>query len=144
MDLASVPERCGLAALLSAAILLVGCGQSADPTVVASTAGDSVALCSNMGGEAALRIAACTTVIQSSDATPLTRSIAANNRGVIWMGQGNRDSAIADYDAAIRTKPDYAPAYYNRSRAWRAKGDNMRADADSAEAARLDPNLQGR
>jgi tetratricopeptide (TPR) repeat protein len=103
-----------------------------------------MATCSDIGGETAPRLAACTAVIQSSAATSDLRAKALNNRGVLASGQGDIDRAIADYDAAIRVNPRYAAAFYNRAQAWRRKSGTARADADSAEAVRLDPKLAGR
>jgi tetratricopeptide (TPR) repeat protein len=97
--------------------------------------------CSDIGGESAPRLAACTAVIQSG-ADAVTRQRALNNRGVLLSGQDD-DRAIADYDAAIAINPQYAAAFYNRAQAWRHKGDTAKADADAAEAVRLDPGLAG-
>ena len=36
------------------------------------------------------------------------------NRGFAYEEKGEHDQAIADYTEAIRLKPDYAEAYYNR------------------------------
>ncbi len=47
--------------------------------------------------------------------------------------------APADSTEAIRLDPKNAMAYYNRGRAWYAKGEYDRAIADSTEAIRLDP-----
>src|SRR5262249_27717280 len=49
------------------------------------------------------------------------------------------DAAIREYDEAIRVKPDYHPAIYNRGRAWYDKGEYDKAIADYTEALRLDP-----
>jgi len=100
--------------------------------------------CSDIGGENAPHIAACTAVIGASAAGPTTRSRALNNRGVLLGFQGDDDHAIADYDAAIAINPQYAAGFYNRAKAWRGKGDAARADADAAEAVRLEPGLKGR
>ena len=50
------------------------------------------------------------------------------------------DGQISDYSEAIRLKPDYAEAYYNRGNAYRDKGDNDHAIADYNEAIRLKPD----
>ena len=39
------------------------------------------------------------------------------NRGIAKNDLGRHDEAIADYDEAIRLKPDYAEAYNNRGKA---------------------------
>jgi tetratricopeptide (TPR) repeat protein len=48
--------------------------------------------------------------------------------------------AIADYDQAIKLKPDYAFAYNNRGIARRALGDNKGAIADYDQAIKLKPD----
>jgi tetratricopeptide (TPR) repeat protein len=53
--------------------------------------------------------------------------------------KGNYDRAISDYTEAIRLKPNYAKAYYNRGNAYREKGDYDRAISDYNEAIRLNP-----
>ena len=45
-----------------------------------------------------------------------TYAEAYNNRGAAKAALGRHDDAIADYDEAIRLKPDHAEAYYNRGR----------------------------
>ena len=50
------------------------------------------------------------------------------------------DAKIADYSEAIRLKPDYADAYYNRGLAYYHKGQYDRAIADYDEAIRLKPD----
>jgi tetratricopeptide (TPR) repeat protein len=103
----------------------------------------SMTTCSELGGDTPARIAACTAVIEAPSAPPVSRERALNNRGVLKSGQDD-DGAIADYDAAIAIDPHYAAAFYNRAKAWQRKGDSAKADADSAEAVRLDPGLAGR
>ena len=50
---------------------------------------------------------------------------------------GDYDKAIADYTAAIRLKPDYANAYYNRGAVYEKKGDKAKAAEDFAQAKKL-------
>jgi tetratricopeptide (TPR) repeat protein len=136
--------------LIGALSVLCACGKSlvtpaaeARPEALGSADVDAaMATCSNLGGETAPRLSACTAVIQSSTASAVDRSRALNNHGVLLLGQDN-DRAIADFDAAIRINPQYAAAFYNRAQAWRRKSDTARADADAAQAVRLDPNLAG-
>lgn len=139
------------AGLIGALALLGGCSQpppaqpaGTAPANASASVDADMATCSELGGETAPRVTACTSVIQSNAATTETRSRALNNRGVLFSGQGDSDHAIADFDEAIRINPPYAAAFYNRAQAWRRKGDTTRADADSAQAVRLDPNLAGR
>ena len=39
---------------------------------------------------------------------------AYNNRGSLWVAQGNYIEAVKDFTAAIVLKNDYAEAYFNR------------------------------
>ena len=50
------------------------------------------------------------------------------------------DHAIADYDAALKSDPQFQRAWNNRGAMWQAKGDRQRALQDYAEAVRLDPS----
>jgi tetratricopeptide (TPR) repeat protein len=53
----------------------------------------------------------------------------------------SRDKAIEDLTRAIEMDPGHAPAYFLRSVAYFAAGDQKRSDADYKEAVRLDPSL---
>jgi lipoprotein NlpI len=110
----------------------------------------------------ALRIRACTAIIQSGRETPRNLAIAFynraiadydraiqlhpsdaqafNNRGVAYRAKGENERAIADYDEAIRLNPSFATASYNRGIVYRTKGDNDRAIADYDQAIRLNPS----
>ncbi len=54
------------------------------------------------------------------------------------------EGALQDYNEAIRLKPDYADAFYNRGLARSAKGDAEGALQDHNEAIRLgyDPRIR--
>ena len=51
------------------------------------------------------------------------------------------DRALADFDAALKLNPRCASSLYGRGVAKRAKGDRRGADADIAEAMRLQPDV---
>jgi len=53
---------------------------------------------------------------------------------------GNNDKAIANYDQAIKLKPDLVGAYYNRGIAYYDKGEYDRAIADYDQAIKLKPD----
>jgi tetratricopeptide (TPR) repeat protein len=62
-------------------------------------------------------------------------------RGEAYAGAHRYDQAIADYNMAIRVRPDYAEAYNDRGHAYHWKGGNRdRAIADLTKAMELRPN----
>ena len=83
---------------------------------------------------------------ESTPAKPLAegnRSISAETYltwGNTKYDLGNYTGAIADYDSAIRLKPDYANAYYNRGLAKDDLGQYFAAIADYDIAIRLNPD----
>ena len=62
------------------------------------------------------------------------------NRGIIYGSKGQHDRAIADYNEAIRLKPDLGEAFNNRGIVYEGKGQHDRAIADYNEAIRLKPD----
>ena len=54
---------------------------------------------------------------------------------------GNYDSAIASFTKAIEFMPNFVDGYYHRGRAYSAKGDNVRVEADFHEAERCREKL---
>lgn len=92
-------------------------------------------------GEAlALKIRSCTAIIAATGETPRNKAAAYNNRGNAYQDGKDLDHAIADFDAAIRLRPDYALAYSNRGNAYSRRKDYTRAIASYDEAIRIDPN----
>ena len=86
------------------------------------------------------RIVACSELIKRGGGG-LGLATAYNNRGLAHQAKNNLDQAIADYSAAIRTDPKFAPAYNNRGWALNEKKEHDQAVADFDQAIRLDPKL---
>jgi len=61
-------------------------------------------------------------------------------RGEGRLREGDFDWAIADFDEAIRMRPDSVRAHHDRGSAWSSKGELARALADYEVAISLDPN----
>ena len=59
-----------------------------------------------------------------------------------YRGQGKQDEAIAHLDEALRIKPGYAQAYFNRGNAYGVQGKVDQAIADYREAIRYKPDYE--
>jgi tetratricopeptide (TPR) repeat protein len=79
------------------------------PTVAAA---DDLDSCARQSGDAA--IAACSRAIASGEFSGEELAKIYLNRGVEHKNKSDLDSAIADYDEAIRLNPKFAKSYYNR------------------------------
>lgn len=62
-----------------------------------------------------------------------------NNMAWSWIGQGNLDAAVNEFDRALAVDPDFDLAYFGRATVWEKKGDYQRAMIDAKEAAKRDP-----
>ena len=61
-------------------------------------------------------------------------------RGLEHSKNGNHELAIEDYTKAIELKPNYADAYYSRSKAWLHLGEEKKAKADMQIASNIGIN----
>ena len=57
------------------------------------------------------------------------------NRGLVHAKNGELKLAIENYTKAIELKPDYADAYYSRSKAWLHLGEVEKAKSDMKTAS---------
>ncbi len=62
------------------------------------------------------------------------------NHGVAHSKKGELKFAIEDYTKAIELKPDYADAYYRRSKVWLHLGETEKAKADMQTASEIGIN----
>ena len=62
------------------------------------------------------------------------------NRGLAHAKNGGLKLAIEDYSKAIELKPDYADAYYRRSKAWLHLGEVEKAKSDMKTASSIGIN----
>ena len=60
------------------------------------------------------------------------------NRAILYAETGQWEQAISDYNIIIDNYPDFAPAYFNRSQAKQAIGDQYGASLDYGTAAKLE------
>jgi tetratricopeptide (TPR) repeat protein len=68
------------------------------------------------------KIQACTAIIKSGKENKNDLSIAYNNRGIGYDSKGQFDTAIENFDEAIRINPNSALAHYNRGIAYTNRG----------------------
>ena len=61
-------------------------------------------------------------------------------RGIVFLGKGEIDRAIADFNAALELDPKHAIAYNNRGAAYAEKGEYDRAISDYNKAIEIDRN----
>jgi len=111
---------------------------SALPLLAQSGVKEDYDTCAKQSGDVA--IAACNRAIQSGQLVAEDLAATYSNRGTEWLGKGEYDRALADYNEAIRLRPDYAEIFNNRGNVWRKKGEYDRAIADYNEAIRLRPD----
>ncbi|MBV9970460.1 MAG: tetratricopeptide repeat protein, partial [Xanthobacteraceae bacterium] len=60
-----------------------------------------------------------------------------DSRGLVHLKLGHYDEAIADYDAVLKTIPDFPDSLYGRGLAKRKRGDAAGSDADLGRAKAL-------
>jgi len=87
-----------------------------------------------------LSLAGCTAMIESSTESAANRASAFDRRGADYVGKGEYDKALADFDAAIRLKPDSFLIFDHRGNAYLDKGEYDKAIADFDAAIRLKPD----
>lgn len=85
-------------------------------------------------------VAVCGTLIDHAKTTKPDRVKALVARAGAYDRKEMQDSAIGDYDAALRLDPTLADVFNSRGELWRRKGDRRRALADFAAANKLDPD----
>jgi Flp pilus assembly protein TadD len=65
----------------------------------------------------------------------------ATNSGKRMLSAGDLEGAISQFQAAIRSSPDYAAAHYQLGLALKQKGDKDEARKEFQRAVDLDPHL---
>ncbi len=63
------------------------------------------------------------------------------NSGIENSKKGQIELAIEDYTQATKLKPDYADAYYCRSKAWLQIGEEEKAKSDMKTASEIGINI---
>lgn len=122
------------AALLDGA-LATGAKPSADlqvdpaPCIAAAAANDADRI-----------IPICGALIDHARTAKADRIKALTARAGAYERKDMIDSAISDYDAALRLDPALADVFNIRGELWRRKGDRPRALADFAAAIKLNPD----
>ena len=65
-------------------------------------------------GSSAQSISDCNKALEEEVLTARDRAATLVNRGILYMRGRNLSQAMADYDAALKVKPDLAEAYVNK------------------------------
>ena len=86
-----------------------------------------------------VQLRACTEIIMSPGFGLEAKALAYRYRGDARTGAGAFQQAIADFNEAIRLRPDYMPAYAGRARARFSVRNFAGAIADYNETMRLSP-----
>ncbi|PWT85862.1 MAG: hypothetical protein C5B56_13360 [Proteobacteria bacterium] len=84
-------------------------------------------------------IAGCTTVLGRARESVQNRTMAFYNRGISYQAKGDHDRAIADFDQALKLRPNEPDALVNRGRSYEAKGDHDRAITDYEQVLKVRP-----
>lgn len=75
------------------------------------------------------------------DAAPDASGTTINYRGMVYLRQGKLDSALADFDAALKLLPELASARYARGLVELRKGQSAQGQADLASAEAQQPDI---
>jgi tetratricopeptide (TPR) repeat protein len=105
---------------------------------VADAEGDMTACADKKSPDA---MAACTRLIDAGQLPPDKLAEVYDQRARVRLSGGDTDSALTDYDAAIRLALADGVIRMRRGDAFRAKGDEVKALADYDVAVRLKPDL---
>lgn len=98
---------------------------------------DDAQKCLDKSGDEA--IAACTRAIASGQLSTSNLATTYFNRGCEYRAKEEYDTAIADFNQALKLDPNMTQAYNNRAVALYDKGEYDTAIADYNAALRLDP-----
>ena len=94
--------------------------------------------CSSPGTDYDDIIETCTLIIRAGNETASNLSIAYNNRGNAFLNKKDGETAIRDFDEAIRIDRRNAQGWTNRGEAYQRKGNFDKAISDHTEAIRID------
>lgn len=112
--------------------LLIGCS--------AQLADDAQKCRNNITSNPDLALRGCTALIESGKLSKGNLVKVLVDRGVAYTNKGDYESAVQDFDKAIRLSPDVAEAFMNRGIAYDNKGAYDRAIQDYNQAIQLRPD----
>ena len=107
--------------------------------VLSAVAQPAQVTCREGAPEAA--IAACSTVLNDKGTAPELRVLTLINRGTAHAKSRNLDSALVDFDAAIKLDPKSAAAHNHRGLVLRDRGDYELAIESYSAAIKLQPQV---
>jgi tetratricopeptide (TPR) repeat protein len=87
----------------------------------------------------ALKISACTRILQSGNPAKDAKVAAIHHRGVGYLLKQDFDRAILEFNEALKIDPATKRSLNSRGNAWKGKGELDLALADYNEAIRVDP-----
>lgn len=87
----------------------------------------------------ALKISACTRILQSGNPAKDAKVAALHHRAVGYLLKQDFDRAIIEFNEALKIDPAYKRSLNSRGNAWKGKGELDLALADYNEAIRVDP-----
>ncbi|HZT00888.1 MAG TPA: aspartyl protease family protein [Steroidobacteraceae bacterium] len=104
------------------------------------------ALSSRCGAEAAANLDLDRALEDCSSALdlmhkPASTAIAVSNRGLVYLRQGKLDSALVDFDTALKLQPELPVAHYGRGLVEIRKGLQAEGQADLAAIRSQHPDL---
>ncbi|MDZ7991789.1 MAG: tetratricopeptide repeat protein [Nostoc sp. EfeVER01] len=79
--------------------------------------------------------------VSETNVSTLNKEAVYFYRGVCYYNNSNFNEAIADYNQAIKLKPDFVEAYNNRGNTYAKQGNYTQAFTDYNKAINLNPNL---